>query len=90
MPKRSRRDDRAKAMVDGLGDTAKANAKPKSSDTAAAAASTSKGKGKGRGMPINISLDNISPELKKILVQEMVKGGRAKIVKMSKAKGQGK
>ena len=92
MPKRSRRDDLAKAMVGGLGDTAKAKAKakPKSSNTAAAAASTSKGKGKGRGKPINIPLDNISPELKKILVQEMVKGGRAKVVKKSKVKGQGK
>ena len=72
MPKKSRRDDLARAMVGGLGDTAKgkakAKAKPKSSDTAAAAASTSKGKGKGRGKPINIPLDNISPELKKILV----------------------
>ena len=89
MPKRSRRDDLAKAMVGGLGD--KAKIKPKSSNTApAAAASTSKGKGKGRGMPINIPLDNISPELKKILVQEMVKGGRAKVVKKSKVEGQGK
>ena len=88
MPKRSRRDDLAKAVVGGLGD--KAKVKPKSSDTApAAAASTSKGKGKGRGMPINIPLANISPELKKILVQEMVKGGRAKVVKKSKVKGQG-
>ena len=78
MPKRSRRHDLAKAMVGGLGDTAKAKAKPKSSNTAAAAASTSKGKGKGRGKPINIPLDNISPELKKILVQEMVKGGKGK------------
>ena len=87
MPKRSRKDDLAKAMVGGLGDKAKAKAKPKSSDTAAAATTS---KGKGKGMPINIPLHNISPELKKILVQEMVKGGRAKIVKMSKAKGQGK
>ena len=71
-------------MVGGLGDKTKAKTKAK----AKVAASTSKGKGKG--MPINIPLDNISPELKKILVQEMVKGGRAKIVKMSKAKGQGK
>ena len=63
--------------------------KPKSSDTAA-----SKGKGKGRGKPINISLDNISPELKKNLVREMVKGGRAKVVKIVRLrdrvnKGQG-
>ena len=90
MPKRSQRDDFANRMVGGLGDTAKAKAKakPKSSDTAAAAASTSKGKGKGRGKPINIPLDNISPELKKNL--EIVKGGRAKVVKKSKVKGQGK
>ena len=59
--------------------------KPKSSDTGA-----SKGKAKGRGKPINISLDDISPELKKILVREMVKGGRAKVVKKSQIKGQGK
>ena len=51
--------------------------KPKSSNTAA-----SKGKDKGRGKPINIPLDNISPELKKILVKEMVKGGRVKIVRL--------
>ena len=88
MPKQSWRDDLAKAMVGGLGDTAKAKAKPKSSDTAAAAAAASKGKGKGKGKPINIPLDNISPELKKILLQEMVKGGRAKVVKKSQVKGQ--
>ena len=76
MPKWSRHDDLAKAMIGG---------KPKSSDTGA-----SKGKGKGRGKPINIPLDNISLELKKILVREMVKGGRAKVVKRSQIKGQGK
>ena len=32
-------------------------------------------------MPINIPLDNISPELKEILVQEMVKGGGQKLLK---------
>ena len=57
--------------------------KSKSNDTV-------KGNGKGRGKPINIPLDNISPELKKILVREMVKGGRAKVVKKSQVKGQGK
>ena len=76
MPKRSRHDDLAKVMIGG---------KPKSSDTGA-----SKGKGKGRGKPINIPLGNISPELKKILVQGMIKGGRAKLVKKSQIKGQGK
>ena len=74
MAKRSRRDDLAKAMIGG---------KPKSSDTGAS-------KGKGRGKPINIPLDDISPELKKLLVREMVKGGRAKVVKKSQIKGQGK
>ena len=82
MPKQSRRDDLAKAMIGGRSEP---KGKPKSSDTAA-----SKGKGKGKGKPINIPLDNISPELKKILVKEMVKGGRAKLVKKSQLKGQGK
>ena len=53
MAKQSRCDDLEKAMIGG---------KPKSSDTGA-----SKGKGKGRGKPINIPLDDISPELKKFL-----------------------
>ena len=66
MPKQSQRDDLAKAMIAGRSNP---KPKPKSSDTAA-----SKGKGKGRGKKINIPLDNISPELKKILVREMVKG----------------
>ena len=82
MPKWSRRDDLAKAMIGGRSDP---KPKPKSSYTAA-----SKGKGKGRGKPINIPIDNISPELKKILVREMIKGGRAKVAKKSQVKGQGK
>ena len=41
---------------------------------------TAPGKGKGSG-PINIPLDDISPELKKILLKEMIKGGKAKLVK---------
>ena len=84
MPKRSRQDDLAKAMIRGSSDP---KPKPKSSNTAT---SKGKGKGKGKGMPINIPLDNISPELKRILVKEMVKGGRAKVVKKSQIKGQGK
>ena len=69
-------------MIGGLGDIAKA--KPESSDTAA-----SKGKGNEKGKPINIPLANISPELKKILVKEMTKGGRAEVVKKCQVKGQG-
>ena len=72
MPKRSRRDDLAKAMIGG----SEPKGKPKSSNTAA-----SKGKGKGKGKPINIPLDNISPEFEKILVKEMVKGGGQNLLK---------
>ena len=84
MPKQSWRDDLAKAMIGGRSDP---KAKPKSSDRAA---SKGKGKGKGKGKSINIPLDKISPELKKNLVKEMVKEGRAKVVKKSQVKGQGK
>ena len=38
--------------------------------------------GKGKGSKgINIPLADISPELKKILVKEMIKGGKAKLIK---------
>ena len=83
MPKRSWADDQAKAMV-GKG-ALEAKEKPKSSNTG-------RGKGKGSG-PINIPLDNISPELKKILIKEMIKGGgggKAKLVKKQGGKKQGK
>ena len=46
--------------------------------------------GTGRGeKPITIPLSDVSPELKAILVREMIKGGRAKMVK-GKVKGKGK
>ena len=38
------------------------------------------------GKPITIPLSDVSPELKAILVKEMIKGGRAKVVK-GKVKG---
>ena len=41
------------------------------------------------GKPITIPLSDVSPELKAILVQGMIKGGRAKMVK-GKVKGKGK
>ena len=41
------------------------------------------------GKPITIPLSDVSPELKAILVREMIKGGRAKVVK-GKVKGKGK
>ena len=64
MPKRSHSQDREWAMV-GQGSIKGKEAKP--SDT---------GKGKGTGKHINIPLDTVSPELKRILVREMIKGGR--------------
>ena len=75
MPKRSRTEDRAKGMV-GKGEI-KAKEKPKTSNTA---------QRKGKGGPINIPLDNISPELKKILVKELVREGKAKLIKRGKKK----
>ena len=41
------------------------------------------------GKPITIPLSDVSPELKAILVQGMIKGGRAKVVK-GKGKGRSK
>ena len=38
------------------------------------------------GKPITIPLSDVSPELRAILVKEMIKGGRAKVVK-GKVKG---
>ena len=70
MPKWSRSDDLAKAMI---GRRSEPKGKPKSSDTAA-----SKGKGKGREKPINIPLDDISPELKKNSCKRNGKRGEGK------------
>ena len=56
-------EDRAKAMVGVRNE-------PKSTNTSSDTASEKgKGKGKGRGKPISMPLDNISPELKEILVK---------------------
>ena len=50
------------------------------------AVSSDTGAGRG-GKPITLPLSDVSPELKAILVREMIKGGRAKVVK---GKGKGK
>ena len=50
------------------------------------AVTSNTGAGKG-GKPITIPLSDVSPEVKAILVQGMIKGGRAKVVK---GKGKGK
>ena len=98
MPKRShsRKEEWARSMV---GAQKPAKKKAASSDTAKQApkhatggqeiaVSSDTGAGKG-GKPITIPLSDVSPELKAILVKEMIKGGRAKVVK-GKGKGKGK
>ena len=81
MPKRSRKTDRERAMVGGSSTPA-----VKSSNTVQG---KEKGPAKGAAKPITIPLDDVSPELKRILVREMIKGGRAKVIK-GKGKGKGK
>ena len=83
MPKQSRKEERAKSMVGAgklKGEKAPTPAPRSSSDTAT--------KRKG-GKPINIPLKDVSPELKAILVQGLIKEGKAVIVRC-KGKGKGK
>ena len=103
MPKRSHKDEWAKAMV-GAGSKPKPKVKsPRwrmavSSNMAPGPAptqATAQGKGasntgarKGK-KPITIPLHDVSPELKKNLVREIIKGGRATVIK-GKGKGKGK
>ena len=87
MPKRSWKEDREKAMVGG---SSKPKPKPKSSDTAK---STTKGNGKETaGKPvkaksIDIPLSECSAEFKKFVVTELVKTGKARVVKKAVKKG---
>ena len=91
MPKRSRKEDREKAMVGGT-------SKQKSSDTAKSTRPTStKGKGTAgtAGKPtdtvkaksIDIPLSECSAEFKQFVVAELVKTGKAIVVKKSVKKG---
>ena len=93
MPKRSRKEDREKAMVGG-----RSKPKPKSSDTAKSTRPTStKGKGTAgtAGKPtdtvkaksIDIPLSECSAEFKKFVVTELVKTGKARVVKKPVKKG---
>ena len=43
------------------------------------------GKGKGQ-VPISIPVDELSPKFKELVVVEMVKGGKANIIKVKKSK----
>ena len=69
MPKRSQKQDRMLGMVTSCPPQTKT--KTKSSKTA----------GKPRSIkPIDIPLKDFSPEVRKLLIQGMVKGGKAKVV----------
>ena len=88
MPKRSRKADREKAMVGG-------SSKPKSSDTAKSTLPRStKGKGTAgkptntvKSKSIDIPLSECSAEFKKFVVTELVKTGKARVVKKVVKKG---
>ena len=82
MPKRSRKEDREKAMVGG-------SSKQKSSDTAKSSRST-KGKETVKEKGIDIPLSECSEEFKKFVVTELVKTGKAKIIKKNVKKGKKK
>ena len=81
MPKRSRKEDKRLAMIGGSSEPPKKDTQKKSSETV--------GKGKDFfNMPpascLNIPLKEFSPEVRKLLVAGMVKGGKARVVKKTK------
>ena len=79
MPKRSRKQDRMLGMVTSCPRQTKT--KTKSSKTAGKPASKPRST-----KPIDIPLKDFSPEVRKLLIQGMVKGGKAKVVKRKKDK----
>ena len=83
MPKRSIKDDRAKAMIGAV------KPKPKKPSVA-------KGPTRGRAgssdiakkrAPVNIPMKDVSSELKKLVVEELIRTGRARIVKRKGREG---
>ena len=79
MPKRSRKQDRKLGMVTSCPPQTKT--KTKSSQTAGKPASKPRSTN-----PIDIPLKDFSPEVRKLLIRGMVKGGKAKVVKRKKDK----
>ena len=84
MPKRSQMEDRKLAMIGGSSEPPKKQPKkqPPKKDTQR---KSSKTVGKGKGL-LNIPLKAFSPEVRKMLVAGMVKGGKARVVKVKKTK----
>ena len=79
MPKRSRKQDRMLGMVTSC--LPQTKTKMKSSETASKPASKPRST-----KPIDIPLKDFSPEVRKLLIEGMVKGGKAKVVKRKKDK----
>ena len=81
MPKRSRMQDKMLAMIGGSSEPPKKQPKK---DTQKESSETV---GKGKKNLLNIPLREFSPEVRKMLVAGMVKGGKARVVKVKKTKG---
>ena len=96
MPKRSIRDDRAKAMIGGVKPKPKPMPKKPSNTarkqtvkTAKTRQTVAKGPTRGRAAssdiglkkaPVNIPMKDMSPEFKKLVVEELIRTGRARVV----------
>ena len=84
MPKRSQTQDKMLAMIGGSSEPPKKQPKkePPKKDTQKESSETV---GKGKKKLLNIPLKDFSPEVRKMLVAGMVKGGKARVVKIKKA-----
>ena len=93
MPKRSIKDDRAKSMTGGVkpkskpkkpSDTAsKQTAKCQTGQTVAKGAARGRAASSNIGLkkaPVNIPMRDMSPEFKKLVVEELIRTGRARVV----------
>ena len=76
MPKRSRTQDKMLAMIGGSSEPPKKDTQKESRKTV----------GKGKQNLLNIPLKDFSPEVRKMLVAGMVKGCKARVVKVKKTK----
>ena len=95
MLKRSIRDDRAKAMIGGVKPKPKPKPMPKKpsdtahKQTAKTRQTVAKGPTGGRAAssdiglkkaPVNIPMKDMSPEFKRLVVEELIRTGRARVV----------
>ena len=83
MPKRSIKDDRAKAMIGGV--------KPKPKKPSFAKGPTGGRAGSSdiakKGAPVNIPMKDVSSDFKRLVVEELIRTGRARIVKRKGREG---